>query len=342
MLNTLLNCQSLPQDWHCSYGVTIGRTTALTRAASDSNSLFNRRSETALSLFALGNLDRWGQIGKLTATPRDGQSRWNEQWFTDLRSGKLPYNAAAYKAECWGEFLRAYFPNDRLPKNSVLLFELEIMNQAFHPAKGDRTKAFNCLSFLQIPDHKAWSQFDAVLIAPQEQKGLLYFIEAKLGSDVSLGTTAYPYVNQIVRNLEAAFLLTNHDDSQYKGWDFRYLLVCPRKPLQYRATYYACVLGTTPLPAGKVGELLDCYRSLLTTEYAGKQSPEFAAYFDAFRREAPSRVAVTDWTTVGDELKRQHGVSFFQEYLTKLAQPGGLQSDQLLAIRSRMLDAALF
>jgi hypothetical protein len=56
MLHTLLNCQSLLKDWHCSYGVTKARTTALTRAASDSNSFFNRRSETALSLFALGNL----------------------------------------------------------------------------------------------------------------------------------------------------------------------------------------------------------------------------------------------------------------------------------------------
>ena len=175
----------------------------------------------------------------------------------------------------------------------MLLLEFEILNWAFHPDSADPKKAFRQLSFLPIDNQGEWSQFDAVLIVPHGNKGTLYFVEAKLHSDVSTGTTKYPYVTQIVRNLEAAFLLTRHSMSQYQGWDFRYVFVCPKKALRYKATYYAYALGEH---GEAVQDTITNYSVLLSDEvHDWKDNTAKHNLFQAFREETPKRVAVVPW-----------------------------------------------
>lgn len=73
------------------------------------------------------------------------------------------------------------------------------------------------------------------------RRNLMLFVEAKLGSDIGRKTARFPYVNQVMRNLEAAYFLCNAEESPYRRerWDFSYFILCPRKEYEYRLSYFA-------------------------------------------------------------------------------------------------------
>jgi len=254
-LKYLLNCNNLTDDWNFSYG--IRKSNALTGPEDYHNSFFNPRSETALTLFLLGNVDRWKQIGTLKTLPRNNNSKWNKAFFDNIRMSQDNFDSVSLGEVLWThnkKWKEKIFEceADALQKSN-LLFEFEIMNSAFHSVQG---KPFKELSFLDIrkSEKTKWSQFDAVLIVPG--KKLFVFFEAKFTRDITPTTKDVPYVNQIMRNLESAFLLTNHQDSLYNGWKFKYVFICPRKTYQYKLKYYSYVLD-------HIEETISIYKEIL-------------------------------------------------------------------------------
>jgi hypothetical protein len=319
LLRNLLNSSALRDEWYRSYGLTKSRSNSIIKRQKDRNSFFNPQSETALTTFFLCNLDGWHQLQALSPKPRqsDSKSKWSEKFFRALRNPQQSVIQARPASPLWDKLWKEAFPNDTLPttEGAILLLEFEVLNRAFHPDKNNTIKAFRHLSFLPIEKQKEWSQYDAVLIVPQADKGIFYFIEAKLHSDVSMGTERFPYVSQIVRNLEAAFFLTRHEESQYRGWDFRYLLICPRKSLQYKAAYYAYALG----PQGhEVGETLKNYELLLSEEIPGwKNNQTTKDRFAKFRADTPRRVSVVSWCRLA-ALLTERVADFFTKYRSQL------------------------
>jgi len=155
------------------------------------------------------------------------------------------------------------------------------------------------------------------------------FVESKLSSDISRSTSYFPLVNQAVRNWEAAYCLTRSQASEYVDWDFRYLLICPRKEYEYRATYYACVIGD---PEAQI----DIHRRILENEYANQVSTErLRDHFDSFRSDVPERVVVVHWCELGEWLI-ESGFSF-GEMIQRIEETCGPQSDECVqALRDRM------
>src|SRR4051794_1315688 len=88
MLRHVLNCeQDLLPSWHLDYGVTSRRNATLLAPLPERNSFAHPGSETALTLFMLGNLDRWKQIGSFGSEPPRTSlgDRWNTSLFDQIR-----------------------------------------------------------------------------------------------------------------------------------------------------------------------------------------------------------------------------------------------------------------
>jgi hypothetical protein len=279
-LSTLLDTPTLPDQWHLSYGITEDRKTALTED-NGRYSLLNPNSETALTLFLLGRLDRWVQCRALHTHPRN-DTGWNRTLFQNFR------NSASNVVDAHRPLrtpLRGFlaeqldFQAEALD-DAVLVFEFEARNRAF-----DGDTAFDTLSFLNIK--QKWSLFDAAMIVPAVKR--FVFFESKLGADIGRRTTHFKYVSQVMRNLESAFFLCHHPASVYRGWDFKYVVICPRKEYQYRLAYYACLFSDVALH-------LNLFRDILTTEYASQVSQDrLDRFYDEFQQMVPERVAVRHW-----------------------------------------------
>ena len=181
-------------------------------------------------------------------------------------------------------------------QKSILLFEFEIMNAAFHSVQG---KPFKELSFLDIrkSEKKKWSRFDAVLIVPNEK--LFIFFEAKFNSDSTPTTKDYLFIDQIMRNLESAFLLTNHQDSLYKDWKFKYVVICPRKTYQDKLTQYCYILDS-------IKENISHYKEDITKKYKSSISKGcYQKYFELFEGDSPGRIFII------------FGMNLGRDYMTK-------------------------
>ena len=318
-LSILLNQPSLLTNWHSYYGLTQNRADALVHAGKNANSLHHPGSETALTLFTFGNLDGWHQIGRCNPTPRDNSSKWSSDFFSLVRENKFtlsePRSTNNGLTAILASALHTAIPD---LSNAVLMFEFEVLNSAFHPECSGGKKAFKNLSFLSMGQGE-WSQFDALLIAPSGQRGTIVFIEAKLTSDVSRSTTAFPLVNQLVRNLESAYLLTHHDDSLYKGWDFHYIFVCPRTAMEYKTTYYAYALGNR---GDNVSESIRCYGRLLEKEYQDRRSGAvYEKHFEEFENITPERVHVLYWDECAAQCVERN-CQFWTEYLSAIERLG--------------------
>ena len=99
LLRLLLNCNNLTDNWNYYYGITKERRKALTIKKKKGNDyFFNSNSETALTLFMLGNLDGWKQIGRSMVPPRV-YSGWNKTFFDDIQKNKDIFNNG-YKKNC--------------------------------------------------------------------------------------------------------------------------------------------------------------------------------------------------------------------------------------------------
>jgi hypothetical protein len=192
----------LPNDWHRYYGITQKRSHALLASQSNKNSFRNPLSETALTLFMLGQLDGWKQISTLVETPRDAGDGWNKRLFSGMRASIDMLSRSRLLKAQWGTANCVPFTN-RDFSNAVLVFEFEVFNCNFNDCKSDAGRPFRGLSFLDLRAGRGspWSQYDAVLILPPERSdayGTIIGFESKLSSDCSLRTLEFVHVNQIV------------------------------------------------------------------------------------------------------------------------------------------------
>jgi hypothetical protein len=304
-LQAILDAPALPNQWYLSYGLTEARRDALTDGSRHSDSFLNPNSETALTLFTLGRLDCWVQCGGLLTNPRT-ENGWNTQLFDNLRAnetnlapGHQPFMTPLRQFLAGVLGVQADDLGD-----AILMFEFEARNNAFHGGT-----ALETLSFLDIA--QKWSAFDALLMLPRIKRFI--FVESKLGADIGRKTAHYPLINQATRNLESAFFLCRHPDSLYcQGeWDFTYLLICPQREFDYRATYYSCVFQD-------LHNHLRLHGDILRNEYTGQANQQrINDLFARFQTEVPDRIMVTHWSVLWN-LLHQHGFDFdaYEENLT--------------------------
>ncbi len=289
-----LNIQSPDSNRLLDYGITNDRYVSLNSDSKNKNSLDNPNSETAKTLRCFGNLDYWQQINNFSLTPRNSEQRndWNEIFFNNIRKEISNHIKPKEKCDRWDNFISKIIPDIKIKtfKNSILLFEFELMLNAFHRIN---KKPFKKLSFLKI-DQREWSNFDAILILPDVKRFI--FFECKLDSDISLGTKNFPLVNQIFRNLESAYLLTNHEESLYNEWDFNYIFVCPKKQYDYNSTLYSYLIKDIQ----KNG--IELYTKLLDAEYKVKLDNNTGKYLEDFIKEGGNKISVTHW----EELPQQN------------------------------------
>jgi hypothetical protein len=324
-LELLLNCPGICEDWNLSYGVTEPRKKAFLDTK-HRDSFFNPTSETALTLFMLGNIDGWKQIETLNTSPRTN-SGWNNVFFDMLRNNQSVFNISK-SSGLWRDLFNEKIRCDPVEfQKSILLFEFEIMNSAFHTINH---KPFKELSFSKIKGKTGWGQFDAVLIIPTEK--LFIFFESKLTSDISKTTRGYPYINQLMRNLESMFLLTTHENSIYKNWNFKYVFICPRKSIHYKSTYYAYVLEF-------ITEQLSMFKEILKNESQVNEN-NFETYFESFEKDISNHIFTIYWDTFGKIIQKNNS-SFFNTYFNNLCKSGFLQTNQIKSIRERFLIAGI-
>jgi hypothetical protein len=304
LLRAFLGCNTLPHNWYDFYGIRKARSDALTKPSYNKSgfsrdSFINPNSETALTLFALGSTDCWRQVDAFTNSPRVAGDSWNRRFFADLLEGNA--GSRSIETSLWHHHVGegAFFCNDPVDfERLILLFEFEVAGSAFHQ-RTDKQDNFKDLSFLKIDDLQKWSKFDAVLI--DAARKCFYFVEAKLGSDISTGTEKYPLINQIVRSLEAAFWLTTHEDSKYHGWKFRYVFVSSSRIYKYKLRHYAFLLAS-------VDEMLANYRRLLVDVYKDdlRLAPDtFEQRFSEFTKTAREAVRIVPWEAFGKVLVEQ-------------------------------------
>ncbi len=305
----LLKLPRSGKDWHRWYGITERRKDSLLEGFSHPGSFFNPNSESTLSLFILGNIDRWTQPTNPFGPARDKRSKWKSSFFLDLiqAGNKLRKQDTLWKSLVLSRKLG--LKRSHLEKN-ILLFEVELCSGAVHC--GDE-KSKNNISFLDISGKNRWVQFDAVMLLP-EIKTFVFF-ESKFKSDVSRNSENYPRVNQIMKGLESAFLLTNHKKSPYSDWDFRYVLICPKVLNQYGLTAYQNILDD-------LGEDLVKYNDLLNKRFHSSLNEEtYPEYFGQFLSQAPDKVSKIHWAELGKILKEDDDL-FFSKYFEGLEERG--------------------
>jgi hypothetical protein len=329
----LLNCNKLTNNWNYPYGITESKSKALILNSQHRDSFFNPKpesAETTLTLFMLGNIDKWKQNDLLhNQVPRNEKnSNWNKSFFDMMRGDDLGQENVGVDP-LWSEL----FKNNKMIheidfSKSWLLFEFQIMNKSFHSFNGAR---FENLSFLDLKKIDNWGQFDAILIIPNTRQ--IIFFEAKLSSDISRSTKNYFYINQVIRNLESIFLLTNHKDSLYKEWDFKYVFICPEKVLRYKSTYYSYFLND-------VENHISIYEDILNNEY--KENKNKQEYFDKFKdnfvENFKDYVILLNWGQLGEVLKKNNQ-NFFKDYFNKLKK--SFNSGQVDCIKSRFSNAGI-
>ncbi len=305
-LRTILDSPSLEEHWNRSYGLTDRRARSLIKGEKHANSYYNRNSETALTFFLFGNLDGWKQMRNLDVKPRDKNCVWREDFFSTMRENGKIYRYAP-GSHRWSNFLS--YDKKSLDR-SILLFEFEITNKAFNAHKGGTFKEH---SFLDTSGLKTWSRFDAVLIIPEERK--FEFFECKLDEDISRSVKRYPMVDQLIRALESAFLLTNHEKSPYRDWDFHMNFICPRVINQYGLTYYDRFIEN-------IGDFLVRYNDILNHEYADSIDPKiYPEYFGPFIKEVRDRLSLRYWDELADAILKDEE-DFFNSYFESLKDIG--------------------
>lgn len=332
MLGTALNIQRpLPATWFFDYGLTSDRNRTLLAPLPERNSFEHHGSETALTLFTLGNLDGWKQVGHFKeAGPRTQKGTWCQRFFS-VACGPVGVSASP-EPGAWPLLNHGVFGDATLDwSRSTLVFEFEVMNSQFHKIN---KKAFKSLSFLNIHGNKKWGAFDAFMVVPSarptdQQKGVLIGFEAKLESDISKHTKGFSYVNQVMRNLEAGYWLTHHSDSLYRHWQFQYVFLCPRRDFELKATMYAWMLAdkaSRQEAADKYLKVLSCHGAVVDT-----------THFESFSRMVRDAVTVLHWDQLADVL-RQRKATFFTDYFQALA--GHQQLDVVAANTRRRFERA--
>lgn len=275
----ILDADDLAEDWNLAYAITPDRRKALLDdARRHPDSFFNATSETAMTVFMLGRLDKWSQA-KLPGDehPRS-RNGWNKAFFSRFAA---PWNCSSPRTSTLGTFLAERLGlNHKSVVDSFLLFEVRTFNNAFNGGSTIRNP-----SFLRVDGE--WSRFDALVILPAAET--LVFIESKVGADGIHGAAGHD-VPQPIRNLETAFFVTTLPESQYEGWSFRYMLLCPKAA---GGTIRDFVEGAFEQP------LLN-YDTLLSTPTAQLHADrgKYRESWMALRDNLPQHFAVVHWDDV--------------------------------------------
>ncbi len=310
ILTDLINMSRRHEDWYLWYGITERRKDSLVRCPSHPGSFFNPRSEFPLTLFILGNIDRWKQVGALPEKPRndDVNSTWSTSFFKKEHKYFINTRDNKQGRSLWtSPFISKKLGLKEEPSQEpLLLFELEGASLALH--RGNR-ESRNNISFLDISDKKRWIRYDAVLMLPSEK--LFVFFEAKHRADTDLTREDTGKVGQIVKGLESAYLLTEHEDSVYKGWDFQYVIVFPKILDDYGLTSYKTVIDNI---GGHLVRYNDMLNKISKRDINEKTYPE---YFGNFVKKANQKVSKIYWDELGDTLKIEDE-NFFEKYLERL------------------------
>jgi len=326
-LRRILNHNDLSEKWNYSYGITETRSNALILDSSHQDSFFNpkpKSAETTLTLFMLGNIDMWKQDGSLkNSLPRyPKNSSWNKTFFKKVRMDDDLFQKNGVNP-LWGELINCDTNNVDVDfEKSILLFEFEIMNNAFHPVEYG---SFKDLSFIDITPNPKWSRFDAVLIFPTNK--FFVFIETKLaGYDDNKTKANDNKPNQVLRNLESAYLLTKNPKSLYFGWNFVYLFISPEE-FNGKNEYFT-MLDNAPI----------YYQDLLNNM---KKSANYDKFFSSFRNNISSHIIIKNWNELGELLKKDDK-NFFKNYLNNLRTlPEDITNEQIKVITNRLLTAGI-
>jgi len=332
----LLNCPNLAPEWYLDYGITAARAAALLAASVHPDSLGHPGSETALTLFGLGNLDGWSQAGYFNPSPRDELSpsqAWSRPFFEQVREGNVRFDRRPEFTTAWWDspFQEALLKaGAATPTNTVLLFEFEVMNAAFHTTGG---QAFKSLSFFNLRTKRECCQYDVVLLLPTMRR--FVFIEAKLGSDLSDASPATPSRDQVIRGLEAAYFLTRAKNSLYLGWDFSYVLLCPPASASPEDQKYARYQDPE---GGGLKEALAEYKELLRSTGAPAVLPERMPLWQDFWRTVRKRFTCIEWPAVFQACDRGTP-GLLPQYLQRLRAAGF--ADHAASVSSRLAAAGV-
>jgi len=321
---------NVEKEWFRYYGITEKRKDSLFRDHTHPNSIFNSSSETSLTLFLLGNIDGWSQPSINMESPRDKDSRWARSFFEKLVGCDEDITDMAKENTFW----QSSIISDVLDlskcdlKKNILLFELELYNKALH--LGKKNSRYN-ISFLDISGNRRWVQYDAVVFLPNAEK--VIFFESKLNSDISTNFKNYSRVNQMIKGLEAAHLLTEYEKSPYHNWDFRYVIICPKLLDDYDITRYNKT-------ADSIGEYLVKYNDLLNDRYKDCVNKEcYPELFKSFIKETPDKISKLYWKDLGRLLKDENH-HFFADYFMKL-KGAGFGKNRLEGLKKKFKEAGI-
>ena len=147
----------------------------------------------------------------------------------------------------------------------------------------------------------------------------LIVIESKLSSDMSRDTSEFPLVSQAIRGWESAFMLTRRQESHFYGWTFQSILLCPRKPFEYRGAYYSYVFSD---PTDHVSR----YRSILEREYPHRLNRErFDQHFEDFQQSVADAISVAYWDDLAHLISQED--SWITSYMARIRAACGSDGD---------------
>ncbi|MEF8835388.1 MAG: hypothetical protein V5A76_04455 [Candidatus Thermoplasmatota archaeon] len=329
-IRKILNMPDAKEEWFRWYGVTERRKDSLLKKPSHPNSFFNPNSESTLTLFMLGNLDRWKQFSMETEPPRDKSSRWNSSFFEQTLKEQEMDKKLRGSDNCWKNTILPDVLNidDHKLEKNILLFELELYNDAIHL---NSEKSKENISFLELEDINKWVRYDAIMITPGEKK--IIFFESKLQSDLSYSSKNYDYLDQMMKGLEGAHLLTEKKESPYSEWNFEYVLICPKLLDDYGLTRYS-------KKQEEIGKSLRKYNDLLNSRYSDSINERcYPEHFADFIKKVPKRIHKLYWKDLGDALL-ENDSNFFINYFTQL-EDADFPKERVKGIRKKFREAGI-
>ncbi len=329
-IRKILNIPYDRKDWFRWYGITERRKDSLLEGISHPNSFFNPGSESTLTLFMLGNIDGWDQYDHSIDPPRDDSSRWDPSFFKEVvrhSKGKEDFMEKDLNRSR-AELLDVLDIKRDGMENIFLLFEFELYNDGID-IRSEWSK--EDISFLDLEDIGRWIRYDAVMILPYVER--LIFFESKLRSDLSYNTQNYPYLDQLIKGLESAHLLTEKEESPFSGWDFNYVLICPKILDDYSLTRYN-------KETDNIGKAIVEYNDLLNGKYSDSINDEcYPKHFGSFVKRAPETLKKLYWEDLADALLEENS-DFFYDYFEKL-EDMDLDKKYLKGIRQRFREAGI-
>ena len=233
-------------NWHLFYGITQARKSALVGSSRKQESVLNPKSEKFLTFFILANLDTWQQPKCLKNPIRDENDNLCTSFFKTMRDNMNDLWSTPKTPNIRAKNIIPPLTNEMM-KYSIFFFEHDIRSSAINPY---RNIAFRDLTFLNFTITRGWSIFDAFIFLPSAKRCI--FIESKVGSKIVPTVKKVIKISQITRAMESAYLFTHHPDSNFNGWDYDYLFICPREKFENSQMDYSQLIPQIQNPDSDV------------------------------------------------------------------------------------------